>query len=139
MRRELKKRDKEMSDFDETDKIFFQDEDSDGGEGFAIWQGGVLRVMNGTQRYSPPRELLIYHRPNKYWSKFKRFYKSVQKAFIEDMILYGYFLPYWIPVASRFSCMPETQWGVPEFNHMWTAYRPYSDECFASLIDPNHA
>ena len=83
--------------------------------GHALWSGGSIKLMKEHKGgsiwtaagpgYGPGREVLCYHRPEKDFNIF-RTYPQLAPRFIEDMLKYGYFLPHWIPVMTRFACMP---------------------------------
>jgi hypothetical protein len=105
------------------DFIFAEKIDSvNNGVGLVRWYQGQLKSIRNSSR-----EFLYYHRGER---KF-RFPSYIKRAeLIEDMLAYGYLLPYFTPLMTRFYCLhkPLEFWSstTQEFH----AYQPYSLDCY---------
>ena len=104
----------------EHDHCFIDAIDSNKWAGPVIWSHGRLRIVKGSHHFPPGRELLFYHRPNPFM-RLSRHAHAYQQT-LHDMAEYGYTLPNWIPLMTRFVC------NTVVSDTMYT-YRPYAIEC----------
>eukprot|EP01041_Mallomonas_annulata_P012361 gene12361-26006_t len=124
--RELPRLHKKINEATWRDKLMMEYVDTLEWAGPALWQHGSIKVIKGSPEFPPGREILCYHRPERDLNGFESF-PTLAGPLFEDMISYGYFLPHWIPVISRFSCLPNNWLSTL---HAWGEYSPYSEKCF---------
>ena len=113
-KRELPKHNAKINHVFGSSRLMLEYADSIDYAGHALWRDGSIKLMKAHKGdgvwtaagpgYGPGREVLCYHRPEKDFNEFKTF-PQLAPRLIEDMLRYGYFLPHWIPVITRFSCM----------------------------------
>jgi hypothetical protein len=98
--------------------------------GHTVWSHGAMKIPGGSPDFPPGRELMFYHvrkTPLEYDDK-------VRKGIIADMIKYGFLLPSFMPLFSRFACRPKGHSGIEGMTDIYE-YKPYDTSCFASRID----
>lgn len=114
------------------DKLWVEQEQSYFHTGPVLWHDGRLTILHGSPEFPPGREILIYHRPNKDYNIRKTFSLKIADEIEQDMIKYGFLLPNWIPLVTRFICPQEaTDWKSTSVS--LDSYQPYKDECFAKF------
>jgi len=104
------------------DHCFIDSGDSNDWAGPVSWSHGRLRMVKGNAVFPPGRELLFYHRPDP--SMRLPADAHVRQHLLHDMIEYGYLLPNWVPLLSRFVCKDVTRATLDSF-------QPYAAACFA--------
>lgn len=109
------------------DHCFLDQGDSQDWAGPVAWVKGNLRVVKGSAVFPPGRELLFYHRPEKNFDVPK----EIRRLYIKDMIEYGYLLPNWIALISRFACTKNTVGGSDTITSL-SKYTPYASDCFVA-------
>jgi hypothetical protein len=82
------------------DHCFVDEADCRSFAGPVLWSpNGKLTIIKGSDVFPPGRELLFFHRPDKEFHYDKKLFKN---GLFYDMINYGYLLPAWVPIVSRF-------------------------------------
>lgn len=104
------------------DHCFIDSGDSNDWAGPVSWSHGRLRVVKGNAVFPAGRELLFYHRPDTHLSLPEN--PHMRQQILHDMVEYGFLLPNWIPLLTRFVCSSVTRSSLDSF-------RPYSTDCFA--------
>jgi hypothetical protein len=61
---------------------------------------GSLQIIHGSPAFPPGRELLFYHR----MEKNINFPDHIKDEIFRDMMQYGYLLPNWVPLLTRYIC-----------------------------------
>jgi len=110
------------------DHCFYDQGDSLDWAGPVSWVRGVLKVQKGSDYFPPGRELLFYHRPE------RKFFvpPHIRTPLLHDMFQYGYLLPNWIPLLTRFICKSVS---TPNDNvKSMHAYHPYAEDCFGTGV-----
>mmetsp|Transcript_26359 Transcript_26359/g.39095 ORF Transcript_26359/g.39095 Transcript_26359/m.39095 type:complete len:388 (+) Transcript_26359:65-1228(+) len=113
----------------EDDNLFMEQHPNPGGRNPAVsWVGGRLRVIHKTRHFPPGRELLYMHR----MSNIPPIPAAYRKGIIRDMITYGYLLPGWIPLVTRFMCRDSINSTHIKRDGVRTMhnYHPYDLLCF---------
>ena len=107
------------------DHCFIDQGDSNDWAGPVRWFRGSLQIIHGSPEFPPGRELLFYHRPQKSLD----FPEQLKADIFEDMMTYGFLLPNWVPVLTRYMCRKA---GVSQKSAMQTmdAYEPFRTDCF---------
>ena len=82
------------------DHCFIDQGDSNDWAGPVRWFQGSLQIIHGSPEFPPGRELLFYHRPHKVID----FPVLLAEEIFNDMATYGYLLPNWIPLLTRYMC-----------------------------------
>jgi hypothetical protein len=95
-----------------------------GRHGPMIWQNGALKLVNPSANYPAGREIMLLHRPSS-MDIFGKLSERMRKDIIDDMIAYGYLLPNWTPLMTRYVCKKKVLKAVALHD-----YRPYSTGCF---------
>ena len=101
----------------ERDSCFIESGDSTDWAGPVIWSHGRLRIVKGSRHFPPGRELLYYHRPDPFISLSRN--DHINQQILRDMADYGFILPNWVPLMTRFVCS----------NVIHTKFHPYTTEC----------
>lgn len=100
--------------------------DRAGWAGPVAWANGRLVAVKGNKYWPVGRELLYFHRPEKRFDVPEK----IRRPLVRDMVQYGYLLPNWIPLLSRFAC-----WEISSWANTATAmekYAPYVSKCFGN-------
>ena len=111
------------------DRLFVEKIDSINWAGPVVWSRGSLKLVHASEEFEAFREIMYYHRADDFYiAPLKKINRT---EIIEDMIEYGYLLPFFIPLLSRYICKKSTTTNyasnfVTEFNK----YAPYSSTCF---------
>jgi hypothetical protein len=108
------------------DRSFVDMTDSLEWAGPARWHDGNLRLMHGSPEFPPNRELMFYHRPEKNID----FPEEFREGMYADMIQYGYLLPSWVPLLSRYQCRKAGAAGWESAMTSVHGYRPFDKDCF---------
>jgi hypothetical protein len=91
--------------------------------GHSVWSHGSLTMPAGNKDFPPYRDLMFYHVRRMDFSLDP----SIRHGLIEDMLTYGFTLPHFYPVFSRFACR--------DHDHLTLeTYKPYAQNCFASKM-----
>ena len=99
--------------------------DSNDWAGPVRWFRGSLKIIHGSPEFPPDRELLFYHRPHKELD----FPATLAEEIFKDMVTYGYLLPNWVPLSTRYMCRQAgVGWGNPMVE--MHKYHPYDPSCF---------
>ena len=98
------------------------------------WWRGSLQIIHGSPQFPPGRELLFYHRPHKNID----FPEKLAAEIFEDMMTYGYLLPNWVPLLTRYMCRKA---GTTQNDPMKTMeeYKPFDKECFGRKGGHKHS
>lgn len=104
------------------DRCFLDADDSNDWAGPVTWSHGHLRVVKGSRSFPPGRELLFYHRPDPDMRLPAD--RAVSESLLHDMGEYGFLLPNWVPLMTRFVCKSATRSTLGTFH-------PYASDCFA--------
>ena len=104
------------------DHCFIDSGDSNDWAGPVAWSHGRLRMIKGNSVFPSGRELLFYHRPDA--EMRLPIEHAVRLEILRDMGDYGFLLPNWIPLMTRFVCKDVTRSTLE-------SYKPYASECFA--------
>ena len=98
------------------------------------WWRGSLQIIHGSPQFPPGRELLFFHRPHKVID----FPEKLAAEIFEDMMTYGYLLPNWVPLLTRYMCRKA---GATQNDPMKTMqeYRPFDKDCFGKKGGHKHS
>jgi hypothetical protein len=98
--------------------------------GHTVWSHGSLKIPGGSPDFPPGREIMFYH-----VRKMDLNYgPNVQAGVIADMIKYGFLLPSFVPLVSRFACRPKGKSGIESMQDLYD-YKPFDKSCFASRLE----
>ena len=89
------------------------------------WFQGTLKIIHAYENFDAFREIMYYHRADDF--DITPIEKINRNEIVADMIEYGYLLPWFIPLLTRFIC-PKTTTTKYQSDFMTEAnnYRPYS-------------
>lgn len=85
-------------EFDHQNELGLDKEEVVEWAGSIRWHQGSLKVIHECPEFPPGHEILLFHSR----SEDTDFPVSFEKEIYEDMIKYGYLLPSWIPISSRY-------------------------------------
>lgn len=102
------------------DRRYIEDEDSLRWAGIISWFRGTLKIIHSSQYFPSGREIMLYHRPEKRIN----YPTSMFNLIFDDMIKYGYLLPNWIPLSTRFMCLDDLNYSNSTVNSL-LSYKPY--------------
>lgn len=80
------------------DRKFYDEGDCLDWIGPVRWHRGSLQIIHGSPEFPPEKEVMFFHRP--YFAM--NIPESIRFSVFEDMMIYGFLLPYWIPLSSRY-------------------------------------
>lgn len=103
------------------DHCFIDSGDSNDWAGPVTWSHGRLRIVKGNPQFPPGRDLLFYHRPDS--SMRLSSDAHMRQQILRDMADYGFVLPNWIPLMTRFVCKEVTRASMDQ-------YKPFAAECY---------
>ena len=112
------------------DHCFIDSGDSNDWAGPVSWSHGRLRMVKGNAVFPPGRELLFYHRPDPGMRLPAE--PHLRQHLLHDMMEYGFLLPNWVPLLSRFVCKDVTRASLE-------SYQPYAAGCFGKGTHDHHA
>jgi hypothetical protein len=99
--------------------------------GHSIWQHGSLTMPAGNKVFPPGRELMFWHVRSMHLNIDTD--PVVRHGLIQDMITYGYTIPHFYPLFTRYACRNE-QLNKGDFH----SFHPYAQDCFASKMHHEH-
>lgn len=109
------------------DRLFVEKIDSVNWAGPVRWSRGNLKIVRQSEEFPTMRDIMFYHRA---FDGFDVPEGIPRKDWVEDMLEYGFLLPYFVPLLSRYVC-PGT--GVTDFHTSMkdelTRYAPYAKVC----------
>eukprot|EP01038_Epipyxis_sp_PR26KG_P009720 gene9720-13080_t len=109
---------------------FIDENDSKEWAGITSWINGRITIIRGNDIFPPGREVMFYH--HRTHRQFVIPSYANRTEYIEDMIEYGYLLPSFIPLMSRYSCMADTKdikSLILPYESTLTNYYPYKSSC----------
>jgi len=110
------------------DRLFIEKIDSVRWAGPVRWFEGSLKTVHKTNEFSHFREIMYYHRADDFNIKPLKINRT---ELIEDMLEYGYLLPYFVPLLTRYICPKMTTNNyASNFQSEINNYRPYQSTCF---------
>lgn len=107
-----------------TNVMIDNDKNTLGRHGPVVWQRGSLMLVASSSAYPAGREVMYYHRPSKELG-LHNVRKRMWEDIIDDMLAYGYILPHWTPLLTRYLC----KYRVLRMRGIHD-YKPYSSRCF---------
>ena len=111
------------------DRLFVEKIDYINWAGPVRWFQGTLKIVHRSEEFKAFREIMYYHRADDF--RISPLKKINRKEIVEDMIEYGYLLPFFIPLLSRYICAKTTTTNyASNFISEANNYRPYSSKCF---------
>lgn len=114
------------------DRLFIEKIDSVRWAGPVRWFEGSLKTVHKNNEFSHFREIMYYHRADDFNIKPLKINRT---ELIEDMLDYGYLLPYFVPLLTRYICPKMTANNyVSNFQSEINNYRPYQSICFNKKI-----
>jgi len=116
------------------DHMFVDDVDVRTWAGLVVWHMGSLKIIRGSKYFPPGRQVLFFHSRGSTttWSRPTQV-EFAGKEYFEDMVTYGYYLPSYTPLHSRFMCQSHESGGFQKWSHDFHEYKPYDSMCFAKL------
>ena len=109
------------------DTLFLGEGESSDWAGHHVWTRGTLSLPAGSVDFPPGRQMMFFH-VRRMELKFD---EDVRKGIIEDMLTYGYTLPSFVPLFTRFACRTTQTYELDN-------YQPYEKSCFASKLHHMH-
>jgi hypothetical protein len=91
--------------------------------GHSVWSHGSLTMPAGNKAFPPYRELMFYHVRKTNFEVDP----VIRHGLIEDMITYGFTLPHFFPLYTRYACRNNAVLTMEN-------YQPYAKDCFASKL-----
>jgi hypothetical protein len=114
------------------DRLFIEKIDSVRWAGPVRWFEGSLKTVHKNNEFSHFREIMYYHRADDFNIKPLKINRT---ELIDDMLEYGYLLPYFVPLLTRYICPKMTANNyVSNFESEINNYRPYQNTCFNKKI-----
>lgn len=116
------------------DREYVNEDDVYGWSGHVRWFRGTLATVQAGEAYNSEHELMFFHNPSIYLD----YHETMRSLIFDDMILYGYLLPSWIPLLSRFQCRRA---GADQYSGTTRAldrYHPYHKECMEKWSNVQH-
>ena len=114
------------------DRLFIEKIDSVRWAGPVRWFEGSLKTVHKTNEFSHFREIMYYHRADDFNIKPLKINRT---ELIQDMLEYGYLLPYFVPLLTRYICPLMTANNyVSNFQSEINNYRPYQNICFNKKV-----
>eukprot|EP01038_Epipyxis_sp_PR26KG_P012669 gene12669-16985_t len=102
------------------------------------WHNGKLKVIHASNFFPAGRELLFFHRPDHFFQHNHKDGDLIQHThkenIISDMIEFGYLLPSWIPLLTRYLCYDRKMLKETTVNALGM-YKPYDPSCFIKTYD----
>ena len=89
------------------DRLFAEKIDSVNWAGPVRWSRGTLKIVRQSKEFPAMRELMFYHRA---FDGFNAPKGILRRDWVEDMLEYGFLLPFFVPLLSRYIC-PGTSVG----------------------------
>jgi hypothetical protein len=110
------------------DRLFIEKIDSINWSGPVRWFRGSLKTVHKTEEFPAFREIMYYHRTDAFNVDVLKINRT---ELIEDMNEYGYLLPYFTPLLTRYICpkMTTTKYAS-DFKTELHNYKPYDSTCF---------
>lgn len=113
----------ERADYHKTDSVMMDMGKAGPGRfGPVVWNRGTLQIVTSSVFYNAGREIMFFHRPEPRLP----FPVHLQDSIMADMLQFGFLLPNWMPLLTRFLCKRKTV-----KNKNLYEYKPYSRGCFA--------
>lgn len=97
-------------------------------QSYARWYRGSLKIL------STNVEFVVYSEPQ----VLLDFPLNVRKLIFDDMSTYGYLLPHWIPLLSRFQCRKSGADGSASTTIALHRYHPYHGDCISKWSNSQH-
>jgi hypothetical protein len=95
--------------------------------GHTVWQSGSLTMPAGNKVFPPGRELMFYHVRRTQFEVDP----ALRHGLVEDMITYGYTIPHFFPLYTRYACRQHSSLKME-------TYQPFAKDCFASKLHHEH-
>jgi hypothetical protein len=99
--------------------------------GSVIWQNGALKIISSSAVYPAGREIMFYHRPRPNLG-LSDLSSHMRRDIVDDMIAYGFVLPTWTPLMTRYVCKHK----VARTSNIYD-YKPFSRSCFGRNTSDN--
>lgn len=108
---------------DPRDHAFIENMDSVEWAGMALWHRGSVKIIHSSKWFPANRELMFYHRMEKVFDPPP----EQRRGLLEDMLNYGFFLPSFIPLFSRYMCRGA---AYGKHSERMADYQPYNPACY---------
>ena len=102
-----------------------------GRHGAVVWQRGSLKLLGSSSAYPAGREVMYYHRPFPDMG-LQKVPSVLREDIIDDMLTYGFLLPSWTPLITRYYCRR----AVTKVRSIFK-YSPYERRCFGKNVTLN--
>jgi hypothetical protein len=119
----------------EHDRIFVDEDDCFAWSGPIRWFRGTLATIQSWKVWQSEHELLYFRHAS---PDHLDYAEEMRSLIFDDMILYGYILPNWIPLLSRFQCRKAGADRISSSLSAVERYHPYHKECMEKWSNVRH-